>query len=119
MNSHQKRVVIVGDSSLLSSGLEKMLAQQADITVTHSHSTTFGDLRADLKGKEPDIVVLHEASLLQNLIGQVGIFETYRGIRIIVVHEDTNELYIYSREQVQVTQADDLITVIQQSREVH
>lgn len=119
MNSNQHRVLIVGDSSLFSSGLETFLSQQSGITVAHSWATTIPDLKTELEGKEPDIVVLHEPPLLQKLISQVEIFERYGGIRIIVVHQQSNALYIYSREQVQVTQANDLITIIQRSREVH
>jgi chemotaxis response regulator CheB len=109
-----RRVLLIGDSSLLQEGVAGLLMTELNLEVS---DITFTDDRAfveAIRRLQPEVVVLKETPSLDvarffRLLRDVP-FE--QALRVIVVRVEDTALDMYEKQRVCLTQSKDLVNLI-------
>jgi chemotaxis response regulator CheB len=106
-------ILIVVTNTLLKQAMTNLIANHSDMTVVTRGMNTVEELIDEIARHSPDVVVLEEGTLLSSAETLVSLLMLYPGLRVIVLSEQSNWLHIYSKEEVLMTQATDLVNLIQ------
>ena len=109
-----RRVLLIGDSSLLKEGVASLLMAELNLEVsdvTYTDDTTFVQ---DILRVRPEVVVLKETPALDlarffQLLRDVPFEEA---LRVIVVHVEDKALDVYEKKRVIPKRSQDLVRLI-------
>ena len=109
-----QKIVIVESGSLLEDGVEDILRQEDDFSIsalTYRDDATF---LSDLIDMQPDIILLNEEGPLNSahvfkLLADWSFLVT---VRIIAIHLEDNWIDLYERKRIFATQISDLTGLI-------
>jgi chemotaxis response regulator CheB len=105
-------VLIVVTNTLLKQAMTNLLVNHSDMTVVTRGLKTVEELIDEISRHAPDVVVLAEGTLLSSADNLVTLLMLYPGLRVILFSEETNWLHVFSKDEVLMTQAADLVDLI-------
>ncbi len=105
-------VLIVVSNLLLKQAMTNLLVNLSDTTVITRGIKTFMELCDEIARHAPDVVVLADGTPLSSAETLVNLLALYPGLRVIILSETSNWLHVYSKEEILMTQAADLVTLI-------
>jgi hypothetical protein len=105
-------VLIVVTNTLLKQAMINLLVNYSDTTVVTRGIQTVTQLDEEIVRHAPDVVVLAEGTVLSSADTLVNLLMLYPGLRVIVLSEESNWLHVFSKEEVLMTQAADLVDLI-------
>ena len=109
-----RRVLLIGDSSLLKEGVARLLMADLNLEVsdiTYTNDTAFAEA---IQRVRPEVVVLKETPSL----GLARFFRLLRDVplepalRVIVLHVEDKGLDVYEKQRVIPTRSKDLVNLI-------
>jgi len=109
-----RRVLLIGDASLLKEGVASLLMADLDLEVsdiTYTNDTAFVEA---IQRVRPEVVVLKETPSL----GLARFFRLLRDVpfepalRVIVLHVEDKRLDVYEKQRVIPTRSKDLVNLI-------
>ena len=105
-------ILIVVTNTLLKQAMTNLLVNHSDMTVITRGIDTVQELVDEIARHTPEVVVLAEGTLLASADTLVSLLMLYPGLRVIVLSEESNWLHVFSKEEVLMTQAADLVDLI-------
>lgn len=109
-----KKIVIWGCDDILSSSIELFLAAKEDWQVISIKDIEgVNSLKLALETNRPDIVIVHQAYHNSSNNLPMQILQDYPATKVITISLEDNLMEIFSRQNVLVKQASDLIAVIE------
>ena len=109
-----KKIVIWGGEDILSSAIELFLAAKGDWKVISiSNTENLDALTLAVETKQPDIVIIYQEcqNVPTNLLLQL--LQEHPAIKVIQISLENNVMEIYSKQNLLLKQASDLITAIE------
>ena len=115
--STQEKVhtLVVTGNMLLGDALESLLAGAFALPVQRVMAASTDALLAATDHYQPEVIVLEEGLIDDSAIHLLSQLPDYGNIRLILVDPRENQLYVYDRYQVFLTQAADLKVLIENS----
>lgn len=110
-----KCILIVNPAFVLTAGLEVLLHRQRDINVVSSNPENEERLIEEIKRYHPDIVLLDDGHCLVEPLRLMALLRDYPSLRVIVVNLNDNRLQIFTRQELYVTRAEDLVDAVRRS----
>jgi hypothetical protein len=109
-NAGTTNVLILWNEALLGGVVNSVLAQRAGLNVVQV--TCDEEALADvIRQAKPDVIVLDKTMEATYLVALVDL--DYPRLRIVVVNVDNNWVNVYDKKRVLMTQAADLISIVQ------
>jgi len=107
------RVLICHCESILELGLESLFAQYKNLSIAECTPKNEPELTTLVAEFQPDVVIVGECSPVAQEPILSQLLRSSPEIRVINVSADSNWLHVYHRQDVLLTDASDLIKVIQ------
>lgn len=107
-----KKVNVILSESLIGKGVESILSREMDLSVT---STSFIDdaaLNQQIERDQPDVVILDESLIINEMLSLFHLFASYPNLRVIVLSDGENRINIYDRQEIQVSHSADLVSAV-------
>ena len=101
-------VLVMKTDVLLKRTVVSLMNLEKELEIVVSEAVNITDLAMDVSKINPNVVLFSES---QPMAAKESLI-TYPKLRIIVVSVDSNWLYIYDKEDMLLTNLDDLLTVI-------
>lgn len=109
-----KTIVLWGREDLLSSSVELFLtAQKGWRVVSISDEENFEALILAVSKVHPDVVIIQQGSRSSNSYPLMKLIQDHPGLRVITVSLNNNLMEVYSKQDILVKSASDLITVVE------
>jgi len=112
VRERKRRVLVVQDDSLLSSGVLRLLSSETGLRVVGTRPTNEGALIAKVARFRPDVVLLEATSHLTNPTRLLSLVEHYPALRVVVMSPDRNVAEMYDRTEVAMAEVANLLAVI-------
>lgn len=100
------RIVILQSEKLLTASVQSLLSKKENvdlIAVRHSDES-FASI---LKRTQPDIVIMGEQIICDNMSNYLEILKEYPDVRTIVLRLGDNQMHVYDKRIVQVERLND------------
>jgi DNA-binding NarL/FixJ family response regulator len=112
--AHQKQILVLESEKLLVASILSLLASRPEYDVT---STTLNSLNCidQPNGPEPDVVILDEELVAANISDLVALADRHPTLRLIVLGLNDNELHIFDKHIVHVSQVNDFFELLKSS----
>ena len=112
--TNSKVIVMWGSEDILSSSIEHFLSAKADWKVVSiSNKEDLETLILAVEPTQPDIVIIHQGCHNKPTDLPLQFLQDRAVIKVIRVSLEDNLMDVYSKQKILVTQASDLITVIE------
>jgi len=109
-----KMIVLWGSEDILSSSIEYLLSAKAGWKVVSISSKEDLDaLILAVETTQPDIVIMNMDCHNDRINSTLQLLQDYPAIKVIMVSLEDNLMQVYSKQNIMVKQASDLITVIE------
>jgi chemotaxis response regulator CheB len=105
-------ILIVVTNTLLKQAMTNLIVDQSDVTVVTRGINTIQELTDEIDRHSPDVVLLAEGTFLSSSKALETLLARYPALRAIVVSEASNWLHVFDKDEVQMTQAADLLDLI-------
>jgi chemotaxis response regulator CheB len=109
---NMQRILILENQRLVGAGIQFLLDGEADLDVIGISFHDSEELAQIINKSEPDVIVLDEVGHLTHLTRLLPLLNDWTKLRIVVVSGQDNLIRIYSRQEVFVTRASQLINII-------
>jgi chemotaxis response regulator CheB len=106
------RVLVLGDGSLLGSGIRDLLSREADLEIVDRADDGTSPLIEQISCMGADVVVVDGMSDPAHRTRILSVLERCPDLRVVVVDADTNRVRIYERHRVIIRQAADLVDIV-------
>ena len=112
--SPTRSVLIIETGSLLEEGIQRLLAQEADLRVSGVMYTEEAVLLQDIARICPDVIVLNETGPLASAQAFEMLEAVANGgnLSVIVVRSDNNTIDVYEKRSTTVTKSGDLLALV-------
>ena len=108
-----KTIVLWGREDLLSTSVKHILTMQNGWKVVKiSNEETLDTLIKVVDEVKPDVVIIHQGDRAGDLSLPTVLLRDYPGLKMIAVSLNDNLMEVYSKQNISVTSAIDLISVI-------
>ena len=109
-----KTIVLWGREDLLSSSVELFLTNQKGWEVISiSNEESFNALLEAVDKMHPDVVIIHQGDRSTNSSLPMQLIQDYPGLRVITMSLQDNLMEVYSKQNILVKAASDLISVVE------
>lgn len=109
-----KTIVLLGQDDLLSSSVELLLGAQKGWNVVNIPSDNDLDaLTRAMHEFNPDVVIIHQGYCTGNLNLPTDLFRNLPHVKVLTLSPKDNLIEIYSKQNVIVESASDLISMIE------
>jgi DNA-binding NarL/FixJ family response regulator len=109
-----KTIVLWGREDLLSSSVELFLtAQKGWKVINISNEENFDALLLAVDKAHPDVVILQQGDRAGNSNLPIKLLQDHPGLRVITVNLNDNLMEVYSKQNILVKSASDLISVVE------
>jgi hypothetical protein len=109
-----KTIVLWGREDLLSSSVELFLtAQKGWHVISISNDENFDALLLAVDKVHPDVVILQEGDRAGNSNLPIKLLQDHPGLKVITVSLKDNLMEVYSKQNILVRSASDLISVVE------
>jgi hypothetical protein len=109
-----KMIVIWGSEDILSSSIELFLAGKDEWKVVSiSNKEGLDALILAVETTQPDIVIIHQGCQNDPANLPMQLLQDHPAIKVIKISLENNMMDVYSKQEIMVKQASDLITVIE------
>jgi len=109
-----KTIVLWGREDLLSSSVELFLtAQKGWRVVSISNEENFEALILAVGKVHPDVVIIQQGDRSSNSYPLMKLIQDHPGLRVITVNLNDNLMEVYSKQNILVKSASDLISVVE------
>ncbi len=109
-----KKIVLWGREDLLSSSVELFLtAQKGWCVVSISNEENFEALILAVNKVHPDVVIIQQGDRSSNSYPLMKLIQDHPGLRVITVSLEDNLMEVYSKQNILVKSASDLISVVE------
>ena len=109
----QKTIVLWGRGDLLSSSVELFLATQKGWHIFNlPNDENLETLNKTVDELNPDVVIIHQWDRVGNLSLPTDLLQGRPGLKVITVNLENNVLEVYSKQNITVKSASDLISVV-------
>ena len=105
-------VLVMKTDVLLKRTVVSLMNLEKELEIVVSEAVNITDLAMDVSKINPNVVLFSESQPMAAKESLAQLLITYPKLRIIVVSVDSNWLYIYDKEDMLLTNLDDLLTVI-------
>lgn len=109
---NQLRVLVLGDRSVLGSGVREVLSHEADMEVVRLVHDDAVPLLEQIRRDRADVVVLDEIAHETDCAKILSTLERSPGLRIVLISTDSNCLKVYERRQITVRDTGDLVDAV-------
>ena len=109
-----KTIVLWGREDLLSSSVELFLATQKGWNVISiSNEENFDTLLLALEKVHPSVVIIQQGDCTGNSNLPMKLIQDHSGLMVITVNPNDNLMEVYSKQNILVKSASDLISVVE------
>ncbi len=108
-----KRVLVIQGQHLLAAGVLNVLSSDQDLHVFDAASSDEITLLEEIKKVDPEVLVLVNNSKYSDCVSLFSLLASCYGLRVIIIEERNNQMYIYERQALEVRSSLDLIAAIQ------
>ena len=111
-----KTVILYGRDDVLGHSVELFLSSRKDwkvIKISDKH--TLAHLLRKIDKVNPDVVILHQGSNASNTRLPAHLMKDHVGLKVIMVSLENNSMEVYNKQRVWVKNADDLLSIIEES----
>lgn len=109
-----KTIVLWGREDLLSSSVELFLTSQKGWKVISiSNEENFEALILAVNKVRPDVVIIQQGDRSSNSYPLMKLIQNHPGLRVITVSLNNNLMEVYSKQDVLVKSASDLISMVE------
>jgi N-dimethylarginine dimethylaminohydrolase len=109
-----KTIVLWGREDLLSSSVELFLtAQKGWKVISISNEESFDALLLAVEKVHPNVVIIHQGDRSTNSSLPMQLIQDYPGLRVITVSLQNNLMEVYSKQNILVKAASDLISAVE------
>jgi DNA-binding NarL/FixJ family response regulator len=105
-------VLIMVSNNLLKQAMVSLLVDQSNMTILTGELNSQQELVDEIQHYMPDVVVMAEGTGLSSTEALVSLLMLYPGLRVIVMSEENNWLHVFSKDEVLMSQATDLVDLI-------
>lgn len=105
-------VLLVAEHSLLSDGLEKLLADNADLCLKRATPSAYQNQLQQVYRHDPVVIIVEKETFEGKLAELVHLLTEYTHLQIIMISSESNELQIYASYQANITAVSDLLATI-------
>lgn len=112
--THRTQILVLESKKLLIASILSLLASRPEYDVT---STTFSALTCldQANGRKPDVVILDEDLVTANISDLVALTDRHPKLRLIVLGLADNQLRVFDKHIVQVSQVNDFFELLKSS----
>lgn len=107
-----KRVLVALGGQLLAAALESMLLREQQLNIVTSPSTERSDLLAHIAAYQPNVVILEAGTVDNELLCIISLMKDCPNLSIVTVSSESNQVHLYAKKVIQITQSTDLISTI-------
>jgi hypothetical protein len=111
-----KTVILYGHDDVLGHSVELFLSSRKDwkvIKISDKH--TLAHLLGKIDKVNPDVVILHQGSNAGNTSLPAHLMKDHVGLKVITFNLENNSMEVYNKQRIWVKNADDLLSVIEES----
>ena len=109
-----KTIVLWGREDLLSSSVELFLTSQKGWKVISiSNEENFEALILAVDKVQPDVVIIQQGDHSSNSYPLMKLIQNHPGLRVVIVSLKNNLMEVYSKQDVLVKSASDLISMVE------
>jgi hypothetical protein len=109
-----RKVVLWGREGLLSSSVELFLKTQKGWHVTSvPYEEKIDGLLVAVDKVHPDVVIIHQRERSDNSQMPMKLLQKQPGLKVITINPNDNLLEVYSKQNIMVKSASDLISVVE------
>ena len=109
-----KTIVLWGREDLLSSSVELFLtAQKGWEVISISNEEGFNALLQAVDKVHPEVVIIHQGDRSANSSLPMQLIQDYPGLKVITVNLQNNLMEVYSKQNILVKAASDLVSVVE------
>jgi chemotaxis response regulator CheB len=112
-----KRVLVIQSQHLLAAGILSLLNGEMDLHVFDATSSDEITLLEEIKRVDPAVLVLVDSSKFTDHVSFFSLLDSRPDLRVIVIEERKNRMYIYERQALEVRRALDLIAAIRREEQ--
>jgi len=107
-----KRILVVFERFLFTAALESLLAHEPGIDFMITPIIDENTLMRDVESYCPNVILLDENILTNDLIRRIGQLKNCPELMIMVIQADSNQVHSYAKRILDLTQSSDLIEAI-------
>lgn len=108
---HRKQVLILESEKLLAAGIVSLLASRADLDVAQTTVSSLSSL-AESDCLQPEVIILEEALLAENISAVVKMADRQPKLRLIVFRLSDDKVQVFDKQMMQVGQVSDFLELI-------
>jgi len=108
-----KKVLIIHRDLLLGIGIESLLVREKDLIV--KGITISSTMSSDIENFRPNVIVLDETSSFGELNRIFEMLKDCPELRVIVINLRNNQVSVYNKREISITQSNDLVYAIKQN----
>jgi DNA-binding NarL/FixJ family response regulator len=112
VRERKRRVLVVQGNSLMSSGVLRLLSNEAGLRVVGTMPADEGALIAKVARFRPDVVLLEAASPLTNPARLLSLLQHYPVLRVVVMSPDRDVAEMYDRTEIVMAEVANLLAVL-------
>ncbi len=113
MEGRVKRVLIAISGAVLAAGVEGVLARAGGFEVIAIMASDEKAIRREVDRLHPSALIVDETVPVSQLAFPLEGWRLPAGMRVLVVHGQTNRLQIYDQQQLELRSGADLVNVLQ------
>ena len=112
VRERKRRVLVVQGNSLMSSGVLRLLSNDAGLRVVGARPADESALIAKVARFRPDVVLLEATSYLTNPACLLSLVMPCSALRVVVMNSDRNVAEMYDRREIEMAEVTNLLAVI-------
>jgi chemotaxis response regulator CheB len=107
-----KRILVVFERFLFTAALESLLSHAPDIDFLITPIIDENTLVRDIESYCPNVILLDENILTNDLIRRIGSLKNSPELMIMVIQADSNQVHSYAKRVLHLNQSSDLLEAI-------
>jgi chemotaxis response regulator CheB len=111
-NMARKRVLLIESGQFIGGVIHSLFSTHEQLTVIESSPANVRELMKAVRNTNPHIVVMDDTVSIDYLSHLLGYMQNTADLRVVVVNTNENELEVYQKQQVHVSQTADLFAVL-------
>ncbi len=109
------RVLVINSQDTLSGGVVSLLSREEDLEIIDKEVAGKSDLVSALEELQPEAVIMNDSLLFTYPATILRLLRSYPELQVIVLDEDQNLIHLYTKLEVVVERASDLISLIRRN----
>ena len=109
-----KRILVIRSQHLVAMHIEYLLKRVEEFSVESIQSSDIGSVVESVELFQPEVIVMNSSLPISEISWWSKVLDRFDKLRIIIVHNDTNQIELFEKRELTLTSGDDLVETVRQ-----